>query len=854
MNSSNPAPSPAILITDNPRIAEIFNDQKYAEPGPVPVPASLNHIVKHIKESFPGATLFLNTQNTGFISLDLDCMLNTAPRASIKLYETSEFFELKLLRSATANLMAQRNGDALNGVISGPTRTFYMAFGVGDNLDYWSPFSAYRMIGAQTFEDFDEVRTIKLDFVAGFGLGDFSKDSLKAFVNPDLMDSGHIAVFDKFKKAGSDGKDDSPVKNNANENNFILARREYRSKNLPFYIASIDNVIDKTLQTIFDTDNVLILNYKPPYPEIEKIIGKQNNVPNLDLSTEYDNLVELKFAPSAKTQQLFKLRAFSKVIQEISTYFGVNAVPRDTPPEGQVTTIQEKVNKDDQQYAIENIKTLGYSLNTDKVTGKDKDIINAILEKFRNGYNQLLATESYCYFREADLSVLKQVDLAIEKDFGKSFFNRDRPLIVFGPKELVANYFYGFKYTVDLASDFAKTPDNVEKTIQRRLNTVYNLYGSQQINDTTLAKLIEDNENIKNKINNLISNNNYPVFKYNMQNSNVISMKISDNNAYYLLLNQGYSVLDRYASIKTTTLRDPTEDIKRSEEEFLSYIYTTSDFDEEGRKRIRNQEIGGLGPLTPEQAKKASAEGARLRDNQYALITDVLREKRKKLLAHKLAKASDVERLKIIEGSRDVDGLHEILGSLFSGKDIPTVGDYVNEFDDEDEQSAGWSRWLRETAEQTELADAFFDDSVSNETRLEILRSDKGFNEEYLQQEAKLYLESVSQKYGLISVVEDAYASDPLKFFVDQINAIDKVTFQVEIETLPFFQISNYAFFLTPCILFAQRPSFIGDTKTRNPLDSISGAYNILGYSHTINTTKVTSSFKLFSLERVTED
>jgi len=448
-------------------------------------------------------------------------------------------------------------------------------------------------------------------------------------------------------------------------------------------------------------------------------------------------------------------------------------------------------------------------LNSDKTSGRDKDVVNAILNKFRNGYNQLLGTDSYCYVREADLSVLKELDLAIQQDFGQSFFEKSEPLIVFGPKELIANYLYGRKYPTSLSSDFAKTPQNIQRTTERRLNTVFNLYNSQNINDTTLAKLISDNENIKNKLNNLVRDNNYPVFRYNMQNSNVISMKISDNKAYFLLLNQAFTVLNNYASIKTTTLRDPFEDLKSQEEQEIDSVVNNSEF----RQTI--------GPRTQAEQKLISDSN----EKQISDIVSRCQEKRKQIFAYKLSSATNKERLDILlrEGplSTNVD---DIISSTFSGKPGPI------------------SREL--AAIKAEL----FSDKVSVERKLELLRSDRGFNEEYLTQEAQIFVDFMKEQYGLITVVEDAYSSDPLKFFVDLLETLDKVIFQVEIETLPFFPISNYAFLLSPCLLFAQRPGFIGDTKTRNPLDSISGGYNILGYHHTIDTTKAVSTFKLFSL------
>ena len=809
MNSLNPTPGPCILITDNPDIATAFNDEKVTEAAGKGT-ASVAYLISRIRDTYPQSSLFLSNQNTGFLSLDVECMANSSPRATITAFETSEFFELNILRSAIANLLEKKNSVTELRPIIGPTRIFYIAFGSGDELNYWSSFSGYRLIGAESFDNFDEARRITLEFAAGFSLSDFSTDAISTFANPALIREGYIAVFDKFNKRGSGGEDFAPISVYAAANPNIKARRDYRNKNLPFYLASIENVIDKALQVIFDTDNIFIINYKEPYPLIQRII-LENTVP-ITLEVELSNILNLSELPRAGSLELQKFRVFNKILENIASIFNFNLTPGIKSPSKQIRTLQEIISTDDLNYTLESLKTLGFSLNTDIEGGVSKVEIDRILKSFQDGYNKLLGTDSYSYIRESDLSVLAAADEALIKQFGKSFFDRRKPLVIFGPKELISNYFYGLSYKTNLTSDFNESSEQVKKVNQKNFETVFNLYNSQNLNDNTLIKLLEGQEDLKQKFNNVIKNNNYPIFKHNMQNSNVLSLKISDNRAYLLLLSQAYSVLSAYASIKTTLLKDPASELESQEAKEIDAAI----------KRRQFTDVSAIGPRT-QQAQQRVDDATQI---EVDAIVKKYQEKRKEGFIYRLAAATNKERLDmLLREGRFSPNIDYVITSTFLGRPAPS-------------------------SEQLDAIKAeLFSEQISVERKLELLKSDRGFSEELLQQEAEAYIDSRLEKYGLIRRLEDGYASDPIAFFSDQLDVLDKHLFQVEIETLPFFAISNFSFLLSPCFLFSQRPPFIGDRKTRNPLDSISGGYYITGYHHTIDQNKVVSRFVLFSLQ-----
>ena len=96
-----------------------------------------------------------------------------------------------------------------------------------------------------------------------------------------------------------------------------------------------------------------------------------------------------------------------------------------------------------------------------------------------------------------------------------------------------------------------------------------------------------------------------------------------------------------------------------------------------------------------------------------------------------------------------------------------------------------------------------------------------------------------------IGVAEDYL--DPTLLYKKLYDDVQKMSFFMEITTLPFFNISSNYWLNYPCILYANRPKVIGDNAD-NPelLDRyLSGAYRIVGYRHRVTNSVCESTFKL---------
>jgi len=784
MNTFNPNPQPAIIFTDSLDVAKLFNDAKAPPEGGETPTTSVAGVLSNLEPNKVKDYLYMTNTDSGFLQMEYQFMMNGAPRLSMEVFETTDYFEAKLLRSVTKNVVAKTTDPNYDGKLIVPDTTFFVAFGLGDDIDYWSSMQSFQLIGAESYSSFDKARIIKLDFVANLALSEFSREGLSTFIDTSLLTKGNITIAEKFKKKGINDEDANPLSDPSKNNEYTKERRRFRQNNFPNYIAALDNLVDKAIQTIYNTDNVLVVNFTEPYPRIasiKEILKLPADLSSINLEEAYDHIVKVANNPptrrtrTAKNPDLRKINTFRNILQDLYKPFNVCVTTTTLDAESK-RPIAEVIDKDVKADGLKRLASFGIHLNGEKESGITKEFLKSIVQGFLSGYGQLNRTKDFMITRENDMQVLAAVDKAIKKQFGgKSHFDPNRPLIIVGSKELVANYFYGQAYDLrDRTSPWAEPQEDVLKLMEHRGKIVYNLYNSQKVNDTSLASLLKQRDAA---LNDLIEAQNYPVFKYNTQNATVKSITVNDNRAYLNMLKQSYSLVRNYATIKSTIVTDPSKAL------VTKY--------EEGDSEAVKREI---------------------------------KENQKKSFLYKLYNSTEDQRLDMLIELTQEDGSDagDILNSIIKQelKNNPTE----------------------------DLVKKLSSDKSPREKKLSILKED--IDESLLKKEADTFREYVTGKNGLITTVEGGYVNDPVKFYIDQLSIIDQATFQIEIETLPYFPISSAGFMQIPCLLFAQRPGFVGDTKGKNPIDSISGVYNLLGFYHRIDTTKAESKFKLFSLPK----
>lgn len=810
MRASNVTAAPGILLTDRPSIAAKFEDLLLKG-------GNLQSFISEIKGSNRtdnGALvanritgeltdindiLFLTNNDNHFISLEYQYMANSSPRLSIELLETSEYFEARLLRSAVSNVINQVKTSGNEGAIQPPTTQFYVAFGSGDDLNYWSSFQAFMLVEAESYGEFGGAKTMKLGFVPNISLNDLEFKSLAPFISKSsLINIGILAKERVPISSKLPFNYDVGIKQG--ESKYFLARKEYRSKNLIYFLQVIESIIDETLQTIFNTQNILVLcpiDFKN-FPLLGELIreaeGEKGGVTPagiekffvdyavsanklqdevLSIRTAEGEAIQTSIGPeqdpltivpdsqgwlnlfSSESSSLKVMRIWFKTLESLFSRFNITlALQPITTEERQFLNALSA--RGTARAGLKGLTNLTALLVAEKVISEEDipQVCQTILKTFVTAYSELTALSDFTIFRETDLSILRAIDKDIRDQHGKSFFDPDKPLIVFGDMKTIASNLYGKSFRV---TNQLVTPKTLVTAVDAKLYRVFNLYNSQNAKNTTLSEFIEGS-NAENRVNvnieKLIKSKNLPVFKYNTLNPNIISVTVNDNKAYFVMLNQAYTLLSNYSSLKTKVFKDPSE--------FAA-------------NNLLDKSLPEYQDLSEEDKLLLDMELQEAAKNSY--LAQSYEEAKEAYEAAKLSTSVDASDL--------INKAYSKLEAAYNAR--------------------------------------------------------------------QALIEFITRNTGLLTIVEDAYATDPVKFFVDQMEYLDQVTFQIEIETLPFFSISTPLFMFTPCVLLAQRPRLVGDPKLSNPLDSISGAYNILGFYHRIDSSRAYSRFKLFSMPRQQE-
>lgn len=88
--------------------------------------------------------------------------------------------------------------------------------------------------------------------------------------------------------------------------------------------------------------------------------------------------------------------------------------------------------------------------------------------------------------------------------------------------------------------------------------------------------------------------------------------------------------------------------------------------------------------------------------------------------------------------------------------------------------------------------------------------------------------------------------SESVVFFDELLKKLDRVTYQVNIKTLPFFSLSNYTVLQKQAFLLARTSNILGTTITKK-YSPITGIYSIIGFKHVITPTEMYSEFILIT-------
>lgn len=735
--------------------------------------------------------LFLSLSNSHILNVTYEFGKEASyPYLVIELLETIEYFESKLFNTVFEQIKDGR-----------VKQTFYIAIGIGDNLDYWSPFNSFKLIGANSLTNYRDAKSIQLTFAPIQGLMDYSWEVFFANTKDLSFNNLSFTVSENLN---------SILYKDTQEN--LLNVLKYKLYKYPAskyinkgpIIGGLENLITKYLETVFQTKNVvtvfpknlekvassffesLIYKYLPYESDPDYYFDITKDVRSFfDKVKEAFSEGETKTARALRNLFIGKEAKFFLILRDFFENFGISVnfniytpyKPKSfTTGEGSVeqnivtkVPISNFVREEaptvfDDEYPIEfyfkdaNLEVL-ISLSLPRYEKEKQQFIYNQIERLQQGLQQLFTENApdIILYREGDTELLER----LAKDIPGLEIDPTEPLVIFGDRFLIYNQIYGDSYKIPYEVPFEKDSELVREYIQELLTKTNNLYNSQKIETSQLDELLPKTSQ---EVSDFVAFKNYPVFRFNTKEANVISLEIEKNEFYFSFLNQSLKILQHYADSKELLATPQSNSLLTYNKEFSKF------FNDYANNSESRQLVSQLKELFHVHIDNTAVSMARLRS------------------------FSSLE-----FGVSETTSYYDLISNLAGGELTE------KEAQDAFNVSALYNEWVRAT-------------------------------------DANL----------LVSKIDDTYLKDPIFFFYDMLESLEKMPFTVTIQTLPFFPISNLFFLGKPVILLANRVKILGDTKVQNPLDNLlSGAYLITSISHEISKSDVSSKFMLTKLPLV---
>lgn len=771
--------TPYIILTNNPNIGDRFQDSKK-------INNSFNAFLEEVQDAFEEEEyITLTSENTEILNFEFLMEGNQSksppPNITIEFIDKFGSFDLDIVKKASKLKVGT------NGKVDTPKTMFYCAFGLGDNLDYWSGFNSMTLISAATFQKFNQPKTIQLNFGISLGFHETFKSVFSKVTNDSILASlsfNAAPLVAKLygmsypktvaaKRPGLINVDPEPGVNFQSNSDLIC---DYL---LGFNQAdgAIKETINKFLRSVFAQQlNVFLVT-----DDIRKFILKQKA-----LKLNYKETKESGRSGSYKPIT----EAYSKVEQELidnlQAYLDFQVTlkePGETAGSDRlhyltfsvVNSSEEPLNLEQKREKLEEkIKTLSEGLSRQTGIGDDKIIL----------------------VREADNNIVKNfINLLTENAKKELSINPDLPLVFFGEEKIIRAMLYGDEFAL-ANDDLTKNKLPLNKRTFKYLNVDWektNLYGSKPTEEDTrtLEKYLTQAAGKEYRPN--VNYKNFPIFRYNVENANILDLSSEENNLYYSLLYTGLTeypkIYDQYRvnqeEIKVRDAGVITKISRTLAERLSQYI---------SRKAQKNAERQ---VITPEEALKLVKLSNKIKED-HELVTQLS----KFLKDKELFLQTDIQN----EDLQNIPFLSEY--SAYSDESLLLIVKTIS---------------------------SFLEEETSNDTTPTI-GIVKALGDIEAQEK---YIESG------ISLEPTKLILDPLVTYYDLYNFIDEIPVEVEITTLPFFKISNFYWLGYPCILFAERTKLIGSVNN-DPVDSyLTGNYIITSVKHKISNTNCESIIKL---------
>jgi len=587
---------PNVILTTNPDIASQFSnlEKRYT---------LFSAFLEDVKGSFQDDQYFILTTDNGSItkfefSIQGNQLKSTPPKCVIEFIQTGGTFELELLQSYKRRLLAS------NGKRDFDKLVFYIAFGIGDDLAYWSRFQAVELFGATVFQNFDNPKTIQLTFTPGVGYH-MILDSLESRFADDSILSD-IELNNKQYQGFIHGPNpETELALTYRDDDFSI-NSDLLAKYLLGFNA-FDGLYKKTLNGFFralfgKSINVFFVGddlFKQSFIKIPR----PNNIPKDDpfnYEASYDALTKsgemlintaegLKASAKRLGQggQSFYKGFNSKSMNGVIAGFYSNL--RGTQILNEYLSIETTLGAGAVGVGPQAQTLLAFTVEAedDLRVEERKQKLKELVEKIKAGLKEL-SGDAIILNSESDKKIIEYFYESFSPEaLAQLPLSRDLPIVLIGEERIIRAMLYGEKFTPNTTKS---TPGELLPKNDRAsayLNADWlskDLYGSQPTKDqaTEFEKAILRNLNPSSAgfVEGKIDYSNFPIFRYNVPNPNILGITIDDNKAFYSLLTAGMSLVQNRVNEFSINL-----DRKRGTEEALDILTT-----EEARQYDEYQE------------------------------------------------------------------------------------------------------------------------------------------------------------------------------------------------------------------------------------------------------------------------
>jgi len=527
---------PRVILTDSLDVVKLFDDKtlnykSYLE--------KINILEKN------NDFLFITNENTNIINFEISILGNSAASrgmtTTIEFIASDETFERRILQKDINSAYLERQ--------------FYLAFGADNDFINWSQFQSVTLLYSEIFHDFDEPRTIRLNFADPVPIHGLDEKLFEFYSKTAKQIADLIKIYiseDTTLTALPDGSIADKVGLINSENELSQIFRGFTA-----FDAAFKRLVRKFLRSTFvDGNNVLfvagdveaIANTKIPNiaPANEQGVDEifTDRVLNF---TEYIRKPELA-STYVSGPKLFKrtrvtssdLQYKNRINYKFSKLFpSLNfTTKRITDIEILAPSYQEVVESSNNYGATLSINYT--SVNRQGETDDAiKDKIKEFLEELERGLSlePPLDQDSCILIRETDIKIInlfidyvQSVDSTLVRDFN---LIKNKPLIIFGPETVVRALLYGETFeNTKITSLNTRSRDYINLFLKQKIKDSYALYGANNNLLTPLQRISDDITQQLNNITNKTDPDQLLIFRHNIVNGNVLSIKVDDYKAY----------------------------------------------------------------------------------------------------------------------------------------------------------------------------------------------------------------------------------------------------------------------------------------------------------------------------------